>query len=345
MPVNKTKLLSIFLHSLFIFNFNLTIASSITITAAGDLMLGSWTQDVIENFGYDYPFQNIDTIFEDADIIFANLEAPFGSTGQVFPKTYSFQVRPDLINVLTAGKINLVSIANNHIMDFGIESLTETINLLKKNAVWFAGAGLNLSQAREPALFQVKEKRIAFLAYSLTFPEEFWATDTSAGTCFPFDTFVYKDIKKIKAENDFVIVSCHWGEELRETPKDYQIELAHNLIDAGADIILGHHPHVVQGIELYKEKLIAYSLGNFIFGSYSKKATESFILKINWDETGLQSCKIIPINVFNEEIEFQPTPFSGEEKMIFLEKLNKLSVELNTTPIVISSDGNVIKKT
>jgi poly-gamma-glutamate synthesis protein (capsule biosynthesis protein) len=301
MSINKIKSFYIILL-LFILNFNLTIASTITITAAGDLMLGSWTQDVIKSFGYEYPFQNIDTIFKDADLVFANLEAPFGSKGQAFPKTYSFQVRPDLINVLTSGRLNLVSIANNHIMDFGIESLIETMNLLRENNIWFAGAGLNLSKAREPALFKINDKKIVFMAYSLTFPEEFWATDTSAGTCFPFDTFVYKDIKKFKKGNDLVIVSCHWGEELRETPKDYQIELAHNLIDAGADIILGHHPHVVQGIELYKEKLIAYSLGNFIFGSYSKNATDSFILKIKWDDAGLKTCKVIPINIFNEEV-------------------------------------------
>jgi poly-gamma-glutamate synthesis protein (capsule biosynthesis protein) len=343
MPKNKTKLSLIVCLLLFI-HFNIATASSITIIAAGDLMLGSWIQDVIENFGYDYPFQHIDTIFNDADVSFANLEAPFGTKGKAFPKTYSFQVQPELINVLTAGKLNLVSIANNHIMDFGVESLTETVNLLKQNNIWFAGAGLNLAQAREPALFQIKDKKIAFIAYSLTFPQEFWATDTSAGTCFPSHTFVYEDIKKFKNENDLVIVSCHWGEELRETPKDYQIELAHNLIDAGADIILGHHPHVIQGIEFYKDKLIAYSLGNFIFGSYSKKASESYILRLQWDDTGLQTCKIIPINVFNEEVEFQPTPFLGKEKMDFLEKLNKLSLELNSYPIVISSDGNVTKK-
>jgi poly-gamma-glutamate synthesis protein (capsule biosynthesis protein) len=344
MPINKTKL-SLIVCLLILIFFNFTTASSITIIAVGDLMLGSWTEDVIQKFGYEYPFQHIDTILKDADIAFANLEAPFGTKGEAFPKTYSFQVQPDLINVLSAGKINLVSIANNHIMDFGVESLTETIKLLKKNKIWYAGAGLNLSRAREPALFQIKEKKIAFMAYSLTFPEEFWATDTSAGTCFPYHTFVYEDIKKFKNENDLVIISCHWGEELRETPKDYQTELAHKLIDAGADIILGHHPHVIQGIELYKNKLIAYSLGNFIFGSYSKKATESFILKLQWNEAGLQTCKIIPINVFNEEVEFQPTLILGKEKMDFLEKLNKLSVELNSTPIVISSDGNVTKKT
>ena len=123
-----------------------------------------------------------------------------------------------------------------------------------------------------------------------------------------------------------MIISCHWSEELLAKPKPYQIELA----------------HVVQGIEYYKNKVIAYSLGNFIFGSYSKSATESMIMKISWSEGKFNACKIIPINVFNEVVEFQPRPLSGKEKIDFLENLNKLSQELNDYPIVISSDGKVI---
>jgi poly-gamma-glutamate capsule biosynthesis protein CapA/YwtB (metallophosphatase superfamily) len=306
-------------------------------------MLGSWTQDVIRDSGYAYPFQQIDSIFEDADIVFSNLEAPFGETGIAFPqKTYTFQVRPDLINVLVAGKVNLVSLANNHIMDYGVESLLETITLLEKHKVSFAGAGLDITQARRPASLVIRGEKITFLSFSLTFPEEFWATDSSAGACFPSHTFVYEDIKKYRAESDIIIISCHWGEELLTTPKPYQVELAHKMIDAGADIILGHHPHVVQGIEYYKNKIIAYSLGNFIFGSYSKSATESMILKMSWSNGKLDTCKVVPINVFNEMVEFQPRPLLGRQKTDFLENLNKLSLELNDYPIVISSDGKVI---
>lgn len=332
---NRSLLLSLFAA---IFYQSLLFSAPITIAATGDFMAGSWIQDVIEDSGYSYPFQNIDSIFDDADIIFTNLEAPFGTSGEAFIKTYTFQVNPKLVNVLTAGRINLVSLANNHIMDFGTESLLETINLLQENNIHFAGAGMNLSEARKPALFQVNGKKVAFCSYTLTFPQEFWATDTSAGTCFPYHTFVYDDIRKLKAENELVIVSCHWGEELRETPKKYQIELAHKMIDAGADIILGHHPHVVQGIEIYKNRLIAYSLGNFIFGSYSKSSKVSMILKILWEEEKLKDYQIIPINVFNEEVEFQPVPLQGKEKQDFLEKINKLSSELKLSPIVISSD-------
>ena len=276
-----------------------------------------------------------------ADIVFANLEAPFGEGGEAYPKQYSFQVDPQLIKVISAGHINVVSIANNHIMDFGIESLQTTMKLLENNNIFFAGAGMELEEARKAAKFSIKGQKIAFVAYSLTFPEEFWATDTSAGTCFPYHTFVYDDIKKLDADSDIVIVSCHWGQESMETPKDYQIELAHKLIDAGADLILGHHPHVIQGIEYYKGKLIAYSLGNFIFGSYSKKAKESILLKLSYSNGQITKTEIVPINVFNEEVEFQPIILEGKRKDNFLRYLNKLSLELNKSPFVISSDGEI----
>jgi poly-gamma-glutamate synthesis protein (capsule biosynthesis protein) len=320
----------------------MVIASTpVTIVAAGDLMLGSWTQDVILQNGYSYPFKNLEEILISADIVFANLEAPFGEGGEAYPKQYSFQVHPQLIDVISAGHINLVSIANNHIMDFGVESLKRTTKLLENNNIFFAGAGMELNEARKAALFSMNGQKIAFVAYSLTFPEEFWATDTSAGTCFPYHSYVYDDIKKLDSQNDNVIVSCHWGQESSETPKNYQIELAHKLIDAGADLILGHHPHVVQGIEYYKGKLIAYSLGNFIFGSYSKKAKESILLKLSISKTQIIRTEIIPINVFNEEVEFQPIILEDQKKDDFLRYLNKLSLELNKSPFVISSDGEI----
>lgn len=305
------------------------------------MMLGSWPEDVILEKGYGYPFEKIDSILKSGDIVFTNLEAPFGEGGAAFPKKYSFQVKPELVNVLETGHINLVSLANNHIMDFGEKSMLQTRALLEEKNIHYAGAGMNITQAREAATWRVGNRNIAFVAYSLTFPEEFWASDTSAGTCFPSHTFVYKDIRRLNAENDLVIVSCHWGQELLNTPKEYQVKLAHKLIDAGADLILGHHPHVIQGIEFYMGKLIAYSLGNFIFGSYSEIATESMILKIQIAEDNSISCKIVPINVYNAEIDFQPSPLNGEKREHFFRTIKDLSWELNNTPIVIRSDGEI----
>lgn len=318
---------------------------SFTIVASGDTMLGSWAEDVLSDSGYSYPFQYIGSEIGDPDIFFTNLEAPFGTGGEPFDKKFTFRVKPDLVNVLLAGKINLVSLANNHTMDYGAECLQQTFETLEENNIKYAGAGLNLKEARKPAILNIREKTVGFLSYSLTFPEEFWATDTTAGTCFPWEEFVLSDVKTLKDSCDFVIVSCHWGQELRETPKKYQKKLARQLIDNGADLILGHHPHIVQGIEIYKDKLIAYSLGNFIFGSYSESARDSYLLKINVTENNEILSQIIPISVYNKEVDFRPEILTGARKTQFIEHMNKISAELNTDSLGISSNGfvNIIK--
>jgi poly-gamma-glutamate synthesis protein (capsule biosynthesis protein) len=226
-------------------------------------------------------------------------------------------------------------------MDFGIGALRETIKVLGQNNIKYTGAGMNLTEARIPAILEVNQKKMALCSYSLTFPEEFWATDSTAGTCFPSHTFFYKDLREFKATNDFVIVSFHWGGELMNTPKEYQVELAHKAIDAGADLILGHHPHVIQGIERYKGKLIFYSLGNYIFASYSDKATKSMLVKFEFGTNELLNCKIYPINVHNRYVDFQPRLLLNNDKTNFFNELNTLSLELNEQPVVVNNAGSV----
>jgi len=201
------------------------------------------------------------------------------------------------------------------------------------------GAGQNIAEARQPAELNIKGKKIAWASYSLTFPQEFWATDTSGGACFPFDTFFFNDVRKFKKENDIVVISFHWGGELMKTPKDYQVLLAHQTIDCGADLVIGHHPHVVQGIEIYKGKAIVYSLGNFIFGSYSENVKESMLISLNYNTTGIAGCRIYPINVYNKEVEFQPSLLEGNKKAAFLSELDSLSLELNNQRDVMGEDA------
>ncbi len=332
----------------FIFYLSLAIALSggsseqegdIVILASGDTMMGSWAQRVLADSGYAYPFERLQEEIQGTDIFFTNLEAPFGTSGSAFDKKFTFRVNPDLVKVLRAGKINLVSLANNHIMDFGPACLQETMDVLRKNEIQFAGAGMNIKEACRPAILEIKNRKFGFLAYSLTFPEEFWASDTLPGTCFPYEEFVFNDVRKLKENTDFVIVSCHWSAELLEKPKPYQRKLGRRLIDSGADLILGHHPHVVQGIEVYQGKYIVYSLGNFIFGSYSDSARDSFLFKLVLKPDGQTNGRILPINVYNKEVNFRPAPLEGARKAAFIEKMNQLSSELNTGSFGISSEG------
>jgi poly-gamma-glutamate capsule biosynthesis protein CapA/YwtB (metallophosphatase superfamily) len=311
----------------------------VKILAAGDVMLGSWIDQITRARGWNYPFVQLDSIVNQTDIFFCNLEAPFGNSGTAYEKTYTFQVSPDLVQILTAGKINMVSLANNHMMDYGVESLSATMEVLGKNNIKYSGAGTNLQEARKPGRLVVKGKNISFACYSLTFPEEFWATDTSAGTCFPRHTFVFRDLKKLKSDSNLLVVSFHWGGELLTMPKEYQIELAHQVIDVGADLVLGHHPHVIQGIEIYKGKVIAYSLGNFIFASYSENVKESMLLELHSGEAGIEKCRIYPLLVYNNEVEFQPRLLTGENRSKFFSYLQEISRELNPYPLVINDAG------
>ncbi len=313
----------------------------VRLIAGGDVMLANWIQAHLETEGPAYPFQHIARILNDADVVFANLEAPFGTGGQPFPKQYNFRVHPRYAATLQAGHINLVSIANNHIMDFGPEVLQETLTTLTQHDIRFAGAGTTLADARRLTTITVDSMTIGLLAYNLTFPQEFWATDTSAGTCFPYEEFVFSDIRHASQAVDFLIVSCHWGEELRDTPKPYQIRFAHQVIRKGADLVLGHHPHVVQGIEVYRGKVIAYSLGNFVFSSYSKTVKNSMLLEFHIRPDRQYSLTIHPINVYNVDVEFQPRLLEGEERTAFLNYLATISRELNNGEVVISNDGKL----
>jgi poly-gamma-glutamate capsule biosynthesis protein CapA/YwtB (metallophosphatase superfamily) len=203
-----------------------------------------------------------------------------------------------------------------------------------------AGAGVDEVSACTPVLLHAADCTVAFLAYSLTFPNEFWAHEDSAGTCFPFH--LESDLRAARAAADFVVVSFHWGAEKRTTPKPYQLDVAHRAIDVGADLVLGHHPHVLQGLEVYRNRLIAYSLGNFAFGSYSPSATVSILLKVFLDRRGLVFARCIPIDVNNVEVGFQPRLLGGAPGDSVIAGLSALSLDLNSGRQVVSTQGIVL---
>ena len=313
--------------------------SSVSIAAVGDLMLSSWAIPVLRAKGTDYPYLNTRAILNSADAAIANLEAPFTEAGEPFEKKFNFKVPPEFARSLKTAGINVVNLANNHIMDFGVSGLESTIETLYKYGVQHSGAGMNIEAAHVPAVLNLDGKRVAFFGYSMTFPTEFYAKEDSAGTAYPEAEQMVRDISNWKGKVDFVIASFHWSAEKRDTPKDYQIYFAHLAIDSGADLVLGHHPHVLQGIELYKNKLIAYSVGNYAFASYSKSAFDSIILKVYLNARGLFLGYCVPINVDNRYVEFQPKLLQGEERQAVITKLQRLSRPLNGGREIIENSG------
>ncbi len=316
--------------------------SPILVAAVGDVMLSSWVEPVMAEKGPLYPFLGTLPYLQHADVAIANLEAPFARSGTPFEKRFNFKVAPRYAVGLRQAGIDVVNLANNHILDFGEEALRTTLHTLDSLGVAHCGAGESLKAAHQPVVIERGGRKIALFGYSMTFPTEFYARDDSAGTAYPEPEMMQSALAAWDKKVDFIVVSFHWGAEKRETPKDYQIFFAHLAIDSGADLVLGHHPHVLQGLEIYRGRLIAYSLGNFAFGSYSQYAVDSIILRVYLHDGGLLFARCVPINVNNAEVEFQPQVLTGEAKRRVISKLQRLSSPLNPERAILADDGLIL---
>lgn len=311
------------------------------LVALGDLFFGGASQSYAIN-NPEYIFADVLPILRSSDIVIGNLEAPLSLKGSVWlEKAWVLQSDPRSVRALKAGGFSAVSVANNHMMDYGPVALEETLRVLDSHGIAYAGAGINSNKAHQPAVLSRKGVRFAILAYNNTFPLEFRATPTRAGTAYGDPEFIRRDILKARQLADIVIVNFHWSEELRSSPKEYQSKFAHLCIDNGAQIVIGHHPHVLQGLEIYKNGLIAYSLGNFAFGTYSTKVQDSIILQVELDQNGLYRAILYPLNINNHEVACQPRLRHGVDGIRIMTDLQHYSADWGST-IDIQPDGTGI---
>lgn len=303
----------------------------ITIAAVGDLMLGGRTEPFLKQYGSDYPFHDVMPVLRQADVVAGNLESSISLRGTaVENKQFTLRAGPIAALALKSAGMRVVTLANNHSMDFGPLALQDTLATLAENSILYTGAGMDLDDARSPAILKIKGKTLAFLSYSLTFPLEFFASAKRPGTAPGYADFVKADIEKVRPLADLVVVSFHWGAELMTAAKDYQIELGHQAIDWGADLVLGHHPHVLQEIEVYKGRLIAYSLGNFVFGSESNRTNTSMILLLTFRGNTLSKVEAVPLDVNNYRIHYQPKVLAGKAAGDVLDSINAASERFKT---------------
>ena len=315
----------------------------ITIAAVGDLMFGNRTEPFLKEFGPDYPFAFVMPILAKADVVVGNLESSISTRGKaVENKQFTLRAGPIATEALAAAGIRVVTLANNHSMDFGPLALQDTLEALDAGNILFTGAGMDLDDARSPAIMKVKGKTIAFLAYSLTFPLEFFASANRPGTAPGYAEFVKADIEKARPSADLVVVSFHWGAELMTAAKDYQVELGRKAIDWGADLVLGHHPHVLQELELYHGRLIAYSLGNFVFGSESNRTNTSMILLLTFQGKGLARVEAVPLDVNNYRVKYRPRVLTGRAARDVLESVNAGSERFKTKMDITDSRGTIV---
>ena len=230
----------------------------------GDIMLDGGPGHIISNGGD--PFANVGSVLLDADITIGNLECSIATEGHAEDKPYTFKGPSSALPLLNR-YFTGVSIANNHSGDWGKAGFASEIKLLSLAHVSWFGGGNNFKQAHEPLLISRSGRRVAFLGYNEFPPRSFQATGTRPGTAWLIETDVINDMRRARSQHhaDLVVLYLHWGKEFDEQPSLSQRTLAQRLIDAGADVIIGAHPHVVQTIEWYKGRPIVYSLGNFMF--------------------------------------------------------------------------------
>lgn len=250
-----------------------------------------------------YPLKDVAEIFSSADIAFLNLETSVSLRGESEKKeNYGFRTDPKLLEVFTSAGIDIVSTANNHARDYGIEALTDTYKYVTESGLKNIGSGENPEEAYRLEIFEVNGLRIGFTALNLiTISDNGWqVTEDKPGiaSLYPGDYDRYFElIEEYDKLCDVLFVSAHWGIEYNYEPHEEQVAFAHRLCDSGADIIIGHHPHVLQPIESYKGSMIFYSTGNFLFYKMDDYAGHTAVFTVEVDKSGFIGGKMEPVNI------------------------------------------------
>jgi len=257
---------------------------SVSFCAAGDVMLDRGVARNYTRSGYEYPFKHTSDFISSFNIAFCNLEGPV-TKAEKRKKPFAFRCDPEDFEVFLKSGFNTVSLANNHMLDCGPKGVSETIKVLAENKITFSGAGMTREKALEPAVIYKNGTSFAFLSFC----DMPYYVNGKAGSemlpqpVHPTDEEAYISISRAAASYDNVIVSWHWGVEYSNKPTKRQKELGRMCVDAGAGLVIGHHPHVVQGVEKYRDSIILYSLGNFVFDQYGDKNTESVIFSCRFE--------------------------------------------------------------
>lgn len=307
---------------------------NIALSFVGDLYFPTYLLERYDRGGIEALLaSDLLEVMQKADIAAGNEEFPFG-TGEkaAYEKEFTFCIPPSRVQIFKDMSLDLVSLANNHVLDFGREVLNETFQTLDEAEILYMGAGANLERAKQLQLMEAGNKKIGYLAASRVLPYAEWtASQYNSGVFSTYDP--KKLLEEISAADplcDLLIVYVHWGIERSEAPEQYQRDLAKQYIDAGADLVIGSHPHVLQGVEYYKGKPILYSLGNFIFGASTK---ESVILDLTYTQSGSLKVNLIPCKMQNYQMVRMTEQESGE----LFSRLSSLSYQAR-----ISEYGEVL---
>ncbi len=322
------------------FTFQTPPPPEFELVAVGDVMLDYLTSERLRRYDPAYPFAAISPVLKEGDLVFANLECSISDRGTPVRKTYTFCAGAFAVDALVSSGINVVSLANNHILDYGICALEDTMEILERHDVAYAGAGRDEEHAREAAEFEINGIKVAVLAYSAVFKFGYpaWkAGPETAGALYYCEREQFRDdIENARRRADVVVVSLHFGDEYTYRINEEQRETGRLAVDSGADLVLGHHSHTPQGIEIYRGKPIVYSLGNFLFYPFSETiCNESYILQARIGKAGVESMRLLPVLLGDS----QPHLATGTEAERLRTLLTGLLDELGTP---WQTDGDAI---
>ena len=286
-----------------------TTTSPVTLSFAGDVHFSEQYIAAYDKSGISaFADEEMISYMQSADLFVLNHEFVFSNRGEAMAdKEYTLRNDPKYVKILQELGTDVVSIANNHILDFGQDAFLDTIDTLKEAEIAYAGGGRNIEEATAPVVRTINGQTFAILAATRVSPSYDWyANSNRPGILQTYDAAALNEaIAEAESKYDHTIVLVHWGIERNETPEEYQRTLAKGYIDAGADLIIGCHPHVLQGFEYYKGVPICYSLGNYLFGN---RTGETLLLNATFDKNEKLEIHLIPCERKNGVLSSIPEP-------------------------------------
>ena len=300
------------------------------IVSVGDILLGDYAQKRLDKQGYDFPFRRVGPLLADADLVMGNLEAPITLHDEKYVKgkKWSYRQDPRAAAALAGAGFDLLALANNHALDFGPEGLLDTLDHFEEHGILPLGGGRSETEARRGQVIELPGGTVGLLAYMEPYgnyeKDGWFATGDEPGSAKMEFEVMQADIARLRELADVVIVHCHFGRNYKP-PTRYQQRMAKAVIDMGADAVNGHHPHVAQGIEIYKGKPILYSLGNFTFGTPGRfpKGEQGYgmVARYRICDGRIASVAADLIGVNNKRVRYRPRPIEAEEAVPVMEEL------------------------
>lgn len=290
----------------------------VTLAVAGDVLFDRGVRKAIERGGDDALFDGVREELSRADLAVVNLECPLTTRGLRAAKPFSFRAEPERAGALARAGVDVVTLANNHTLDYGRTALLDTVAAVERAGMLAVGAGRDRAAALRPRIVERNGLRIAFLGYCDLFIEGTTPRADAPGVASGDRDALVAAIAAARKDADAVVVLVHWGTEYRARPTESQRAFADRMLEAGATAIFGAHPHVLQPVERRGDAVVAWSLGNFVFDQVREDGSDSAILRVTLSRRGVEAIDAVPLRIDS----CRPAPVSGDAAERILERLD-----------------------